>query len=152
MLLCSVPVGQTGRPSKSLTLDQAQAKLTAVEQSRLCAYIVVSLLTGARTEELRALTWDHVDLQGQPEADPPVPPSIEVWHSVRGGGDTKTRKSRRTLAQPSRAVAALRRHNAHQDADRKLAGRRWRETGLVFTSKNGGPLDAANVRRAFRQV
>jgi integrase len=28
------------------------------------AYIVVSLLTGARTEELRALTWSHVDLNG----------------------------------------------------------------------------------------
>jgi integrase len=26
------------------------------------AYIVVSLLTGARTEELRALTWSHTDL------------------------------------------------------------------------------------------
>lgn len=31
-------------------------------QMALHAYIVVSLLTGARTEELRALTWSHVDL------------------------------------------------------------------------------------------
>lgn len=152
VLLCTVPGGQEGRPSKSLTLDQAGAILAAAEQSRLCAYIVVSLLTGARTEELRALTWDHVDLEGRPDADPPIPPSIEVWHSVRAGGDTKTRKSRRTLAQPARSVAALRRHKVHQDVDRKLAGRRWQETGLVFTSKNGGPLDAANVRRAFRRV
>ena len=30
-----------------------------------------------------------------------VPPSIEVWRSVRDGGDTKTRKSRRTLALPA---------------------------------------------------
>jgi integrase len=30
-------------------------------------YVIVSLLTGARTEELRALTWSHVDL----DADPP---------------------------------------------------------------------------------
>jgi hypothetical protein len=34
-----------------------------------------------------------------------VPPSLDVWHSVRDGGDTKTRKSRRTLALPQRCVA-----------------------------------------------
>jgi integrase len=28
------------------------------------AYVVMSLLTGARTEELRALTWSHVNLEG----------------------------------------------------------------------------------------
>jgi hypothetical protein len=31
------------------------------EDTPLYAYIAVSLLTGARTEELRALAWDHVD-------------------------------------------------------------------------------------------
>ncbi len=66
------------------------------ERTSLHAYIVVSLLTGARTEELRALTWSHVDF----EATPPV---IMVWRSVRAGGDTKTRKSRRTLELPSAA-------------------------------------------------
>src|SRR5690606_33384675 len=96
--LCSIPKGQPGRPSKSLTLEQATALLNAAEGSALHAYIVVSLLTGARTEEMRALRWDHVDLDGDPNADPPRPPSIQVWRSVRDGGDTKTRKSRRTLA------------------------------------------------------
>jgi integrase len=71
------------------------------------AYVVVSLLTGARTEELRALTWDHVNLHGEPDAVPPVPPHVAVWRSVRAGGDTKTRKSRRTLALPQRWLEAL---------------------------------------------
>ena len=30
----------------------------------------MSLLSGARTEELRALTWDHLNLDGQPDAQP----------------------------------------------------------------------------------
>jgi integrase len=64
--LCSVPAGRQGRPSKSLTLDQAEAILQASEKSSLHAYIVLSLLTGARTEELRALRWCHVDLAGNP--------------------------------------------------------------------------------------
>jgi integrase len=64
------------------------------------AYIVLSLLTGARTEELRALTWSHVDLDGEP-------PSVQLWRSVREGGDTKTRLSRRTLELPNDCVLAL---------------------------------------------
>jgi len=53
MLLCDIPQGRTGRPSKSLTLAQAEALLAAAEGTSTHAYIVVSLLIGARTEELR---------------------------------------------------------------------------------------------------
>lgn len=150
--LCSIPKGQPGRPSKSLTLDQAKVVLDAAQESRLHAYIVLSLLTGARTEELRAPTWDHVDLDGRPDNDPPVPPSIQVWHSVRVGGDTKTRKSRRTLALPVRCVGATRHHRQFQERDREQAGPKWQNTGIVFATSVGTALDAANVRRAFRAV
>ncbi|MEU0156762.1 site-specific integrase, partial [Micromonospora fulviviridis] len=142
--LCAVPTGRTGRPSKSLTLDHAKALLIAAEVSSLHAYIVLSLLTGARTEELRALTWAHVDLTGKPQIDPPAPPSIQVWRSVRIDGDTKTKKSRRTLALPARCVTALTTHRKRQGepaADR-----------LVFTSAAGTALDRHNVLRAFRLV
>lgn len=137
------PEGPTGRPSKSLTLDQARALRNAAEAEggTIGAYVVVSLLTGARTEELRALTWDHVDLDGLPDAQPPVPPSMEVWHSVREGGDAKTKRSRRTLALPQRCVDGLRTHRGNQD-----------QNGLVFATSAGTELDAANVRRAFRRV
>ncbi len=152
VMLCEIPTGQVGRPSKALTLEQAEAVLTAAEASPLCAYIVLSLLLGARTEELRALTWDHVDLMGQPDADPEVLPSIAVWRSVRAGGDTKTSKSRRTLALPTRCVSALQAQRIHQDAARTLAGHSWHEHNLVFASTVGTELDSHNVRRAFRTV
>jgi integrase len=113
-------------------------------------YIVLSLLTGARTEELRALTWDHVFLGSRPDADPPEPAHIAVWRSVRQGGDTKTRKSRRTLALPDRCIQALKHQRHLQKAARDKAGSSWTETGLVFTSKVGTPLDASHVRRDFR--
>ncbi|MER7500674.1 site-specific integrase [Nonomuraea pusilla] len=147
--LCSVPKGKEGRPSKALTFAQAEAVLKAAESSRMYAYIVLSLLTGARTEELRALTWDHVDLDGAPEASPPIPPHVAVWRSVRAGGDTKTRKSRRTLALPKRCVNLLRQHREVQQHEQ---GDSWSERGLVFASATGKPLDAANVRRDFRNA
>jgi integrase len=145
VLLCDIPQGQEGRPSKSLTYDQAAALLAAAEDRSLYAYIVVSLLTGARTEELRALTWSHVDLDA-------ASPVIMVWSSVRAGGDTKTRKSRRTLELPQRAADALRVHRDRQDGLRKQAGDRWHDNDLVFASRVGTALWAGNVRRSFRAV
>lgn len=51
--LCQPPTGLDGRPSKSLTFEQANDVLTRTEGDPLHCYIVVSLLTGARTEEVR---------------------------------------------------------------------------------------------------
>jgi hypothetical protein len=85
--LADTPKGQAGRPSKSLTVDQALAVITAAETlpvmelrpglkdvrrpaALMHAYIVLSLLCGLRTEEARALRWAHVDLDGDPAARP----------------------------------------------------------------------------------
>ena len=92
--------GLEGRPSKSLTLVQAHAVIKTAEKSRLHAYIVLCMRTGCRTEEARALRWDHVDLDGNADAEPPVPPHVAVWRSVRSHGDVKTEKSRLLSACP----------------------------------------------------
>jgi integrase len=81
-----------------------------------------------------------------------LPPSIKVWRSVREHGDTKTKKSRRTLALPQRGLAAMQRHRLLQDQFREQAGSRWQDRDLVFTTSTGTVLDAANVRRAFRRI
>jgi integrase len=146
------PKGQVGRPSRSFTLEQSLALLESARESRLNAYVVLSLATGIRTEEPRELHWDHVDLDGDPGAARPAPPSVAVWRSVRECGDTKTAKSRRTLALPQAAVQALRDHRKRQAEDRLAAGSLWQDHGLVFASAVGTPLDAANVRREFRQI
>jgi hypothetical protein len=53
--LTEVPAGLPGRPSKAMTAQQADDVITKTASDRMHSYIVVSLLTGARTEELRAL-------------------------------------------------------------------------------------------------
>jgi integrase len=141
--LVDTPKGQPGRPSKALNAEQAAAVLKAAIDSRLGAYVVLCLMTGIRTEEARALRWDHVDLDAG---------SIAVWRSVRLGGDTKTAKSRRTLGLPQAVVEALREHRVRQDEEKVAAGELWREHNLVFTTALGTELDAANVRRSFRSI
>jgi integrase len=159
--LVTTPTGKDGRPSKALTRHQAYAMLKAAESSELHAYVVLSLTTGIRTEEARALRWDHVVAWI---------PSLKAWHSVteagfkhkrfaiyvwradRVGGDTKTRTSRRTLELPKLAAEALRHHQTRQAAHKLKTGEAWQDHNLVFCTNVGTPLDAANVRRAFRHI
>src|SRR5262249_17956580 len=95
--LIEAPKGQVGRPSRSFTLDQTRALLDAAAASPLNAYVVLSLTTGIRTEEARVLRWDHVDLDGKPDADPPVPLSVAARRPAPPRGPPHTPKSRWTL-------------------------------------------------------
>ena len=47
------------------------------------------------------------------------------------------------------ALGALRETQAHE---RLLAGERWQDAGLVFTTHQGTALDAGNVRKMFKRV
>jgi integrase len=151
--LVKPPRGRSGRPSKSFTLDQAKALLAAAEVTQWHVYVVLSLLVGIRLEEARALRWDHVvtRVDGATGWQPVTTAgfdaaraggdryAIYVWRAERHGGDTKTGKSRRTLALPQRCVEALRQHHALQARDRLRAGEIWQDHGLVFASTVGTP-------------
>jgi integrase len=159
--LVTTPKGKEGRPSKALTLEQATAVLDKAKTSRLHAYVVLSLMTGVRTEEARALRWDHIvawvddDTGWQPVTTVGFDHkklAIYVWRSVRAGGDTKTEKSRRTLELPDEVAETLREHRKRQATERLAAGEGWQDHNVVFCSPIGTVLDAANVRRAFRLI
>jgi integrase len=122
------PSGNEGRPSKALSVKQAQQLLRAAAEERpggdphpLHGYVVLLLTTGLRPEQPRALRWDHVDLDAG---------TVAVWRSDRAGGDTKTPKSRRTLRLAQIAVDALRRRKAGQAADRA-----WTPMTCLSTSR-----------------
>ncbi len=161
--LCEVPKGKDGRTSKALTLAQAEAVLNAAEQAavRIRTYIVLSLLTGARTEELRELAWTHVVAFDQERKTwLPIIESgwdheefaVYVWRSVRQSGDTKTTKSRRTLKLPRRCVEALRELKEDQDRAREDVDSESPGKPLVFSTSTGTAMSAGNVRRDFRKV
>jgi integrase len=167
VLLCELPKGKTGRPSKSLSFEEAKALLAAADEfatspslAWLQAYVVVSLLTGARTEEMRALRWNHIVAYDEDSGRlRPITEigwghgrfAIFVWRSVRASGDTKTRKSRRTLALSKRCVRVLQAHQGRQGRPaRAMEGAPGGE--LVFVTATGRQLDKDTVRRAFRKV
>jgi integrase len=50
---------------------------------------------------------------------------------------------------PAICVAALRLRKVQQDRDRGRGGDRWQETGLVFTTRHGTPIEPRNFNRSF---
>src|SRR5215831_3243407 len=111
----------------------------------------MSLLSGMRTEEARALRWDHVVawVGGQwvpvPEAGfEHEQVAVFVWRAERVGGDTKTPESRRTLALPRKCVEALREHRMRQAEDRLVAA----AVRLAKLLAERGDLDELRARAA----
>jgi integrase len=116
---------------------------TAPPAARLEALFVVAITVGLRPGELRALTWDHLDLANG---------AIHVWKSARRGGDTKTPSSRRTLRLPRRAITALQAHKKIQAAERLAAGQSWHDNNLVFCHPDGRPYSRDGLNYRFARI
>jgi integrase len=61
----------------------------------------------------------------------------------------KTESSEAPLPLPELCVIALKLRSERQAADRERAGDAWVETGLVFTSRHGTPVEPSNFDRSF---
>ena len=66
--------------------------------------------------------------------------------------ETKSDHSNRSLRLPDVCVSSLLRHAAFQSEERMLAGSKWTESGLCFTSRFGTPLDGPNVTHQFQKL
>ncbi|WP_406310345.1 tyrosine recombinase XerC [Streptomyces sp. NBC_00623] len=146
--LVQVPEGRSGRPSKSLSLEQGEAVLRAKEGSWIHAYVVLSLLVGVRPEEARPLAWTHVHIDPEESERP----HVDVWRSVRRHGDTKTRQSRRSLAMPQQVATVLQGFKARQEDACTAVGALWTDERLVFPTADGEQRSSLNVRRNFRAL
>ena len=66
--------------------------------------------------------------------------------------EPKTDRSRRTVPLSPAVVAMLRKHRTEQKAERLRAGNQWQETGLVFTTEFGTPVDPRNFLRVIEDA
>jgi len=94
---------------------------------------------------------DHVDLEGDPDAEPPVPPHVDVWRSYVPTGTPRRGSPGARWGCPD-GVEALAEQLQRQAAVRQRAGTLWQDNGLVFTTAHGTQLDAADVRRSLRTI
>ena len=137
-----------------LDADQAQALLDTARGDRYEALYFICLMVGLRQGEALGLRWSDIDL------DAGTLTVNRQLQRVRRDGDKSGRlefsepknASRRTVGLPQRAVSALRSHRKRQ-LEEKLGATSYEDSGLVFASQHGLPLDAQNVvNRSFKPL
>ncbi len=132
-----------------LTPDEAHRLIEAATDDRLRALWLTALGTGLRQGELLGLRWEDVDLETR---------RLRVRHTLaRVAGklvllEPKTERSRRTIVLPEVVVVALRAHRTGQKMEHLVAGSRWVDTGHVFATNIGTPIEAAAVTRAYQRA
>ncbi|MFE5864255.1 tyrosine-type recombinase/integrase [Streptomyces virginiae] len=130
-------------------LDETLDFLAAARKDPLYPAFVLAIALGLRRGELVGLRWENVDLDKR---------EIRVRSQrqrVRGEAyedDPKGRRRRQTLPLPGICVAPLRWQRMRQAAMGEAAGEKWEETGYVFTTRTGRPIEPRNVYRSFTRV
>ncbi|MEU6320986.1 site-specific integrase [Streptomyces sp. NPDC047009] len=78
-------------------------------------------------------------------------PSLPLLHqgSLRSLVRWPTALAERRIALPTTCLAVLEQHRQEQERQRTAAGIRWRENGMIFTTRIGTPLDPSDVARRF---
>ncbi|GJF17719.1 site-specific integrase [Mycolicibacterium cyprinidarum] len=151
-LLARNPAAAVKRPgvarqeAKHLDAPDVTAVLRAAAGSRYHAALVLIASTGLRRGEVLALRWDRIDLDAG---------VLRVAATLgRVGGrlvisEPKTDRSRRAVPLSPAVVGLLRKHRAGQAAERLRAANQWTDSGLVFTTEFGGPVDPRNLLRVI---
>jgi integrase len=140
------PVYEVGH---GLTPEQARTLLEAARSDRLSALYVVAVYLGLRRAELLGLQWENVDL------DQETLQVVRTLQRVDGRLQLlppKTRTSRRTVPLPPPVVEALRAHRVAQGKERLAAGPRWVDSGMVFATTIGTPIEPDNLSRSWYRV
>ena len=128
---------------------EALAFLAAAADDPLFPAFVLLLLYGMRRGEVLGLRWQDID---------PASQMIHIRqqiHRAQGQlhiGPVKTRAGSRDLPLIGLAHAALATRQDRQEADRTNLGSAWTDTGLVFTTRTGHPVEPRNLVRSFTRI
>jgi integrase len=132
------------RTGKAWSSDEARRFLESAHADRdpvFAAYVLV-LVLGLRKGEVLGLAWDDIDLERN---------ELTVGLQLQRVGrqllhrETKTEASDATLPLPDICVTALRLRQASVQTDSNIAGPRWHDSNLVFTTRYGTPIDPCNL-------
>ena len=135
---------------KPYDVQEARRLLQAAAGDRWEAIYTVAIACGLREGEVLGLTWEDVDLENT---------RIHVRRQLQRLADRKlalvelkTEDSRRIVDLPAVCISALATHAERQQSERDLAGSRWVETGLVFTTRIGTGIDQRNLLKHYAKL
>ncbi len=137
-----------------LDTDQTRVFLNAAHGEKHEALYVLSLTCGLRIGESLGLKWSDIDLEAGT-----LRVNRQLQRMRKEGDKSGTlvfsepkNASRRTIDLPQRAIEALRNHRKTQ-LEEKLRASSYEDSGFVFATSKGTPLDAQNiVNRHFKPL
>lgn len=130
----------------SLSPEQAKAFLAIAGAHRLGALFTTVLLLGLRQAEALGLSWADIDFASKRLS---VRNQLQRVEKKLRLVDLKRGGSHRTVSTPQVCISALLAHRGRQQQERALAGGRWVDSGLVFTTTIGTPIDPRSLLRVF---
>ena len=134
---------------RTLTPAQARHLLETLRGHHNEALYALMLSTGLRRGEALGLRWSDFDR---------ATGVLRVSRQLKREGsrlvttDTKTSLSRRAVNLPAPMLKTLLEHEARQRAQKEQLGTAWIDSGYVFTSSIGTPIDPRNLYREFQKV
>ena len=125
-----MPERSLKRPHQFLTLDEVKRLITACNEPTR-TIVLLAIMTGLRIGEILALRWKRINFIGE---------TLVVAETCFMGhfGTPKTRASRREVPLSPAVVDALQAHYSPTNRSPE---------GLVFATRQGGPLVSNNLRR-----
>ena len=139
------------RPSPVMVWTPALTKqfLARARHHRLYAQFHLIAFRGLRRGESCGLRWADLDLNAGTAAI--------RWQITQIGPDTfegkpKSDAGEATISLDSTTIKELRAHKARQNTERLAAGDTWTETGFVFTTPTGQPVNPNDVTEQFEQL
>jgi integrase len=152
------------------TVEEVQALLIAASKDRNSARWAIALALGLRQGEVLGLRWKDVDLARgtlwvrRGRLRPAYKHGCGATCGKKAGfcpkrqatrpetNDTKSRAGRRAVGLPAELVALLHRHREEQATEREKAGQLWRDSGYVFTSPRGEPVNPSTDYHSWKRL
>jgi integrase len=144
-----VPSGPPRR-YEPLTLTGAHAFLKETRRFHNGELYELALRTGMRRGEILGLRWSDIDFDNQRLT------IRRTLQRIKGQGlvemPTKTDTSDRRIPLSPPCIKVLKDHLRYQQAERDRAGERWKDSGYVFTTSHGTPLDPQHITHNIKTL
>jgi len=150
-------IGEETRVQKSYSTQEVNRALTILRESIYEGPFRLMVCLGLRIGEVIALRWEQVDFSEnklwvvRTEGHIATLMGDESWSVERVEGTTKSNRKRVLYLTPDQ-VEFL---QIHQKAQRKMrlkSGPAWNAESYVFTTENGTPFAANNIRSGLKRL
>ena len=150
-------VDEISRVQKSYSTEEVNRALSILRGSSYEGPFRLMVCLGLRIGEVIALRWEQVEFESgklwivRTEAHVAKLLGDNTWSVQRVEGSTKSNRTR-VLHLTSDQVDFLTAHKKTQNRLKFRNGKSWNPEGYVFTTENGTPYAANNIRSGLKRV